>query len=295
MTRAPQAVLFADISGSVSIYDARGDTVGFHLSSGCLRLLRAQVEKHGGRVIKEMGDGMLALHDDAAGSIHAACGMITAMRDPDSDIGKELMQVHVGINFGPVVHDRNDIFGDTVNVAARLLGRAKPDEILMTEAVFAALPGEMQALAQSIDLLSIRGRARPVKVYRYLWADEADTEQTTAGSAGVGEQAALVRLEVEWEGALIIVDRAYPKVRIGRASQNDLVVKHDKVSKSHAEISFRQNRFVLADKSTNGTFLSPQDSVSLRIHREEVTLLGNGVIILGGKSGPQLVYRMVMG
>lgn len=296
LIRPPQAVLFADISGSVGIYAERGDKEGFELSTRCLRLLSAQAEKRGGRVVKELGDAILAIHDDAADAVRAASDMIKAVRDPACDLGGEQIHIRVGITYGTVVHDRNDIFGDTVNVASRLLNLARPDEILLTEAAFQALTAELQETARSIDLLSIRGRPTPVKVYRYLWSRDDDTDPTTeTGGTRLETLLHSVRVEIEFEGKTVVVNSDSPKVSIGRGVHNDLVVEHDKVSRSHGEISFRADRFVLSDRSANGTYLCAENAAPVRLHREDVTLFGKGVIILGTRSGPRIEYRMVIG
>jgi adenylate cyclase len=295
MAAPPQAVLFADISGSVGIYAERGDTVGFQLSSRCLRLLSQQVERHGGRVVKELGDAILAIHDDAAGAVRAASDMIVAVHDPTCDLGVEQVRIRVGVTYGTVLHDRNDIFGDTVNVASRLLSLARPDEILLTEATFAVLPAELQRAARSINMLPIRGRPTPVKVYRYLWNEEDDTDPTTeTGGTRFEDVLESVRIEIEWSGKTAVVSRRIPKVCIGRGAQNDIIIEHDKVSRSHAEISFRVDRFLLSDRSANGSYLCADNAAPVRLHREEVTLFGNGSIILGTRSGPRVDFRMVV-
>lgn len=294
--RVTQAVLFADISGSVGLYAERGDTVGFELSSRCLQLLGEWVRCHGGRVIKELGDAILAVHADAAAAVRTACDMVAGVRDPDSALGREELRIRVGVAFGPVVHDRSDVFGDTVNVASRLLGLARAEEILLTAAAVDALPPELRARARPIDRLALRGRPEPVMVYRYSWRLEEETDQTAAGgdTAAVGSFGDL-RMEVEcasWKG---VVDREHPRLRIGRGADNDLILDHDKVSRVHAEIRLRNHRFFLADRSTNGTLLHPDNALTVRVHREEVALLGSGCIVLGSRSGPRIGYRIVAG
>ena len=126
------AVMFADISGSTRLYESSGDAQAFEMISGCIGRLTALVEKHKGTVIKSMGDGLMVSFASADEALWVGSILQGAEADQDLDVS-------VGFDFGPVIERDGDVFGDTVNVAARLSDVARGGEILMTEKAAALL------------------------------------------------------------------------------------------------------------------------------------------------------------
>jgi len=286
-SRTPTAVLFVDISGSVSMYADRGDTVAFKLNDTCLSLIEERVKEHGGRVIKRAGDAVLAEFAASEEAVGAAVEMLSAVADPENGLRSEGVHVRVGISYGTVVHSEGDIYGDRVNVAARLVSLAGPDEILISGPAYEALPLALQEGARLIDQISLRGHRAPMPVFRYL---EQATDATV--SIGVRPRASRVTLELKRGEDVWTVDGSRPKLRIGRSADNDVVVAEDLVSRYHAEVVLRGDKFVLVDRSTNGTQVKVEDGPDLRVCREELVLVGGGSILLGGGPEAALEYRI---
>lgn len=288
------AVLFADISGSVGIYASKGDTVAFKLNDSCLRIIEGEVANNRGRAIKRAGDAVLAVFDSAADAVQAATGMVTATDDPAGVFSKEGVLVRVGISYGTVVEAEGDVYGDQVNVAARLTSLAGPGEILLTDSVYNVLSSEMQEAARLINQVALRGRAISVPVYRYRWTLEEDATIMNVGPASGATQAKAPRpvLSVTQGARDFDVEPARPKLRIGRKQDNELVIEDDVVSRHHAEIALRGDKFVLTDRSMNGTKVSVENGPTLRVCREEVVLSGSGQISFGEEGGPVLQYRI---
>lgn len=285
--RTPTAVLFADISGSVSMYADRGDTVAFKLNDRCLSLIEERVEQHGGRVIKRAGDAVLAEFQAAEEAVTAAVEMLDAVADPGHGLRSEGVHVRVGISYGTVVHSEGDIYGDRVNVAARLVSLAGPDEILLSAPVYEALPMAMQEGARVIDQISLRGHRAPMRVFRYL---EQPTDATV--SVGPRPRASRAALQLRRGDQVWQVDATRPKLRIGRSAENDVVIAEGVVSRYHAEIVLRGDKFLLIDRSTNGTLVKVEEGPDLRACREEIGLVGGGRILLGGGEEAALEYRI---
>ena len=84
-----------------------------------------------------------------------------------------------------------------------------------------------------------------------------------------------------------------PKLRIGRAADNDITIEQDLVSRYHADVSLRGDKFFLADTSTNGTYLRTDTGEVSRVSREAVTLGGSGRILPGAENVEPILYRMV--
>ncbi|MHA1109004.1 MAG: adenylate/guanylate cyclase domain-containing protein, partial [Alphaproteobacteria bacterium] len=119
------AVLVADICGSTRLYETVGDDTAYRLVARCIAELADNISENDGRVIKTMGDGILSTFAMAEGAFDAAVAMQQGRGDSD-------ILIRVGINYGSVVINGQDVFGDSVNVAAHLLTLAKPGEIILT-------------------------------------------------------------------------------------------------------------------------------------------------------------------
>ena len=150
------AVLFADISGSTKLYDTLGDTQAKRLIDECIGLMRGAVAHYGGRVIKTIGDEVMCVLPDADNGCLAATEMqlkIAAL-PAVADVKRA---IRVGFHAGPVIEEASDVFGDTVNLAARMAGLAKGMQIITTQATVERLSA---AAAGSRPARSPRSRSR---------------------------------------------------------------------------------------------------------------------------------------
>jgi class 3 adenylate cyclase len=283
----PVTALFADISGSTLMYAVRGNEVAFQLTSTCLTLLEGCVAAAGGRVIKRVGDAILAAFGDGEAAVQSAVAMAHALEAPDCPVREENIRVRVGVATGEAVHDAGDIYGDVVNVAARLTSLAGPGEIFLTGETLAALPEHLRNSTRPIDQLALRGRPDWVLVHQYLWKEEGVTVQAT--QRGRGYQAAL---EVSYGPNTFALGQERPSLTIGRDPENDVTIEDDVVSRRHAEIVLRGDKFLVIDRSTNGTYVIIDGGDTFRLSREELTLGGSGRIFAGRQTMTPLRYRV---
>src|SRR5438093_1905420 len=116
-------VLFADITGSTRLYETAGDSRAVEEIAVCMQMLRDAVEAHGGRVVKTMGDAIMALFSTPNAAAAAAARMQTDVESLPA-VGNRKLGLRVGFQSGPVIQRENDVFGDTVNLAYRLHDRA---------------------------------------------------------------------------------------------------------------------------------------------------------------------------
>lgn len=117
-------VLFADVSGSTRLYGKLGDAEALRAIGRCMERMELAVLANTGRVVKTIGDEIMAVFDTVDAGMLAAIAMQQGIDDLPPVAGGK-MAIRVGFHFGPAVDDNKDIFGDTVNVAARLAGLAK--------------------------------------------------------------------------------------------------------------------------------------------------------------------------
>jgi class 3 adenylate cyclase len=283
----PLTVMFADITGSTTLYAQRGDATAFALASTCLDQLETEITASGGRVIKRLGDGVLAVFDLPLRAVEAAVRIRNALADPNANMAREGVRVRVGIASGPAVLADDDVYGDTVNVASRLMNLAGVDEIFLSGKAYEALPPALRAQMRVIDQLLLRNRPAPVLVYEL-----ARQEEDATVSVGVRMRASASTMEITHGEHLFVVGPERPKVTIGRHANSDIRVEHEMVSRTHAEVTLRGDKFVLVDRSTNGTYVYIDRGPMLRVVREELVLSGGGRIVPGVETDEPILYRV---
>jgi len=190
VTRAPaplqqqssMAILFADVSGSTRLYETQGDAKARRMIGRCVELMTESTLKHGGALIKTIGDEVMcrfAAADDAAA---AALDMQEQVSGAAMTGGGGGMAIHVGFHFGPVVEEDKDVFGDAVNVASRMVNLSKRDQILTTGATVERLSPKWRAAMRQVDRAAVRGKSEEIDVYELVWQEAEATR--IAGDAG---------------------------------------------------------------------------------------------------------------
>jgi adenylate cyclase len=191
------------------------------------------------------------------------------------------VQLCVGVNYGPVVEDdTGDLFGDTVNVAARLRSLASPGQIMTTLETLAAAPSLQSVETRSLGSHVLAGKNRPVEVIEVLWEPELGNLTVMAPEASRALDALGLRLS--YDGRLKELSQSGgEEITLGRENDNSIVVPHDSVSRRHATLIVRNGKFYLKDHSANGTYVRSGDSAPIVARRESVPLQGRGDISLG--------------
>jgi len=287
------AVLFADVCESTTIYESIGDTQALTLINRLFGALKRSVAERGGTIVKTLGDGMVCQFAAADAAFHAACDMQDAALAAEVP-GELNLTIKVAFNWGPVVTDAGDVFGDTVNVCARLASLAGPHQVLTTQETLEALSTPLRSRCRVLYPLKVRGRVGEVNVCDVLWRPDPDTTEAFTRSDFAGAREWI--LELVYGGDTVVVEPS-GSVRLGRDKANDVVVNSTLASRVHARIYARGGNFVIADQSSNGTFvLVDGNSRELRLRREEAMLGERGYIGLGGpasKHGDHVLrYRL---
>lgn len=283
----PLTVMFADITASTTMYAERGDAAAFALASACLGLVDAEIRAAGGRVVKHLGDGVLAVFDDPLPAVDAALRIRSAIAAPERGLASEGVQVHVGIASGAAVLADDDIYGDTVNVAARLVSLADGDEIFLSGSVHDALTPALRAQTRLIDQILLRNRPTPVPVYELAREEEDATVSLPVRPRPTG-----ATMQIGHGDRLFVLGPERTRLTIGRHASSDIHVDHEQVSRVHVEIILRTDKFLLVDRSTNGTYVYVDNGPMLRVVREEVVLSGAGRIVPGVETDAPIVYRV---
>ncbi len=273
------AVLFADVVGSTKLYDTLGDVTAKQMIDECLDVLGGVVLQYGGRVIKTIGDEIMCVLPSADAACLAATDMhvkITAL----PVVSQIKRSVRIGFHFGPVIEENNDVFGDTVNVAARMAGLAKSAQIITTGATVAAMSHMLQLSTRKIAALSVKGKGDDVAVSEVIWQGGEELTMTTSSLAFTGKPVSL-RLEHSAQDRAWVVDGGRTSLVLGRDANCDIVIADRNASRQHARIECRRDKFFLVDQSTNGTSVAMGTEAEVLLRREEIMLRGTGRIGFG--------------
>ena len=276
-------ILFADLVGSTSLYRALGDEKAELVVRVGLERARTTVKGHGGRVIKSLGDGLLCLFGDASGAAAAAVDLQRETRTAVTADGA-MIRLRIGFYAGPVLERDNDVFGDAVNVAARLCSMAKPESILTTDQTSKLLSTEFQATVRVFDQTPVKGIKESFTIVQLVWDRRSHTEMFSMTSAGPAIVA--FSLTLVYQDREIKLNPANLPFVIGRETDCALIVAAPFASRHHAKLEYRRGKFMLVDQSTNGTYLIAslkRDAPAMYLRDESFPLMGEGLISLGAK------------
>jgi class 3 adenylate cyclase len=269
------AILFADICESTKLYESAGDEEAYRLNGQSLELMREATLKAGGTVIRTQGDGMLSTFPSAKAAFDAAIDM------QDAHEGSRL-SIKIGIHHGRALRGiGGDVYGDAVNMAARISSQARPGETLLSGDAVTMLPSRYQPRLRVLDSTTFKGKTIPSNVYIVV-TDRGDGTDTVFGTP-------MPAIALRPSSALLLthgssrlqLDENRRRATLGRDRSCDLVVAASFASRVHAVIEVRRGRYVLTDQSTNGTFVSDGRGEALFLKRESTDLGSEGTISLG--------------
>ena len=275
------AILFADVSGSTSLYEKLGDQRALAAIDKVLAELRKSIAFQSGRVIKTIGDELMAVLPSADAAMQAACDMqgrvaaIPLMENAP-------LAIRVGFHFGPAIEEGGDFFGDAVNTAARMAGLAKAGQIITSGATVEALSPLLREATRDLDAMTVKGKQDEIRIFEVIWHDSPDLTTMAARDSAVSRHEPTLTLTY---GAMTLaLGLARQAASLGRDAANDLVIADKMASRVHARIEHRRGQFFLTDQSTNGTYVTLEGDAEIMLKREQLMLRGRGVISLGHSS-----------
>jgi class 3 adenylate cyclase len=273
------AVLFAELIGAADLYERAGDTAAHESIAECFERLGRAAASCKAKVIKRTGARLMLLApsaDDAAGAAiamqQAACEFPAALSS---------LALGVGFHYGPVIEDNSDVFGDAVNLAARLVEQAARGQILFAADTSDVLSTRSRRSLRRLYALPVKGRSMEVALCELVW--RADQAPTMFPARGVEPLHA--KLKLKYRGRKVMLRDSHAAFTIGRDTDCALVVPDNEVSRHHCTIQRRSDHFVLADQSTNGTFVTVEGEGEVALKHEALTLRKRGWISLGGPKG----------
>jgi adenylate cyclase len=272
------SVLFADVSGSTKLYETAGDAAAHAAIDSCLDALRKAVESAGGRVVKTIGDEVMALYatpDAAAGSAAAMHAAMEAL----PEVGGMRLGVRIAFHCGPVIQKDGDVFGDTVNLAARLVEHSQKGQILTSQETADALGLMFRAWTRKLYPIPVKGKAEEVGLCELVW--KADGDATQMARPRTTTLPARTPIKLAYRGTELTRRRDNDAVVLGREEGCGVTVATQTASRRHCTVERRADKWILRDHSTNGTYVTVEGDSEVLLRREEFTLRKHGWISLG--------------
>jgi class 3 adenylate cyclase len=276
-TNRKTTVLFAGFIGLDNVIKAAGDSTAQEAVARCFERIGGAATSCGGRLAKTMRDKAMILvatpdaAADAAVAIHTAVAEFPAVAAIKLTLG-------IGFQYGPVIQKDTDVFGDTVNLAARLGEQAAQGQIITSQETADSLSPIYRPWLRKLGAVEVKGRSDQVEICELVW--RADDSATLISKRKVSTEGVL-KLKLKHRGVEVVRRREKDAVVIGRDPECGLVVDHDQVSRHHCTIERRGDKFVLSDTSSNGTYVTIQGEQEVLLTREELTLSKRGWIAFG--------------
>ena len=283
-------VVFTDLHGSTAVFEALGNVRATETITQITAWIARQCEAANGRVVKTLGDGVLALFPDGASALRVVVELQRVHFKRLARSPKETgMPIRIGLASGDVELVSGDCYGDAVNVAARLCDLCGPNQIWADAASLKDVREVQGMTFRMLGPINIRGRAEPCTVSQIEWREEEVSDFLTmqgdiAPYLIPGESDVLGRdVELRWVDHVQVFHSFELPVHIGRVRTVEFMVNDPRVSRTHARLEWRNGSVVLVDVSSYGSWIrfSGSNGADVLLRREECVLHGEGELALG--------------
>jgi len=179
------AILATDVVGYSRLMEADEEGTQEHLKILLRQLVNPKIKEHRGRIVKNTGDGMLVEFGSVVDAVRCAVDMQCRMIDRNVELSEDKrISFRIGVNLGDVIVESEDIFGDGVNIAARLEALAEPGGICASRVVYEEVAGKLDVTFEDMGEQSIKNIARPVRVYRIVLGERVGLSEPAKGHQG---------------------------------------------------------------------------------------------------------------
>ncbi|MDA2915874.1 adenylate/guanylate cyclase domain-containing protein [Nitrospinae bacterium AH_259_B05_G02_I21] len=313
--KRPMAILFTDLKGSTAIFGERSDIDGVLVIQRTEALIRPIVGNYGGTVIKTIGDAVMASFPSATEAVEAAIAIQRTLESDNRErTAEDRLVLRIGINAGKGLIKAADVYGQVVNIAAKLQGAAEGDQILISKTMFQALSDELTQRAEPRGTLEVAGLTQPLEVYDVHW-QEGDRrpapEKLAAPSEPhlitmAGENTLTQRLlggrTIEVSSFPFRVGRN-PLQEAGRAEKhppskiptNDLYLYDSppyRISREHFQIEVHDGKYVVRDRASRlGLIVNGRGIGGDHPESKQTLVKGVNLLVVGDADSP---YRFLI-
>ncbi|WP_294766658.1 adenylate/guanylate cyclase domain-containing protein [uncultured Rhodoferax sp.] len=298
-------VVFTDLHGSTAVFEALGNARATESVTQITTWIAQQCERHRGRLVKTLGDGVMVVFTEPADAVSAVVDIQRQHFKTTSRQHSDLrLPIRVGMASGEVEMVANDCYGDAVNVAARLCDLCGPNQIWASANTLEQVPEVRGSSFRMLGPINIRGRAEPCNVYQIEWREEEPSDFLTMQAQLspedlLGKEDALGReVILQWMDVVKSFKSFELPVHIGRVKDMEFVVNDPRVSRTHARLEWRNGCVMLVDVSSYGSWVrfSEAGGADVLLRREECVLHGKGELALGASffdiSAPTVAFTV---
>jgi adenylate cyclase len=263
-------VLFAGVTCG-----GAGDASAADSLTRCVEVLQQAAKASGGRVVKARGAEVMVLFPTPDAAARAAARMhlyVESLPEAAHSLG-----VRIAFHCGPVAQSSaDDVFGDTVNLAAQLAEKAAKGQIVTSEATASKLSPHIRKSMLPLSAAQIAATQERLALGELVWRQGPSTI-----AFPMGEAQPAARFLLTYGTRKIERRREGDSALVGRDAVCDLVIPDTTASRRHCTVLRRSDRIVLRDHSTNGTFVTAEGEPEVRVHEAEIPLRRRGWISLG--------------
>jgi adenylate cyclase len=282
-------VVFADLFGSTGVFEALGNAKATEAVTQATNWVAEKIATNGGRVVKLLGDGVLATFKNSPDAIAAVVDIQRSHQLRLAGVPPQLyMPLRIGVVRGDVVLVDDDCYGDAVNTASRLSELTGPHQIWVNDKAIEEGPKLSDVHFRFLGPIAIRGRSEPCNVYQIEWQEDQNSEYFTVQAPGnPSSHAPFVdalggQIKLTFNEHQQTFQAFELPIHIGRFRKVDFVVNDPRVSRTHVRIEWRNGSFMMVDESSYGSWVRFAGSgADLMLRRDECVLHGQGQIALG--------------
>lgn len=252
--------MFTDIKGSTAYFENFGDIAGLAMVHECNDALRAVIEEHGGRVIKTIGDAVMAVFEDCDQSVRAGISMQRRLREKNAKRKKtDEMLVRIGLHHGMGIVKSDDVFGDVVNVTSRVESIAQPEQIVISDSLQRKVsPTEFDLVF--LGRFRLKGKSEERDLYQVRWSDTKFAPLRVAHTAITRPSLPNASLQQLANDGAVVAE--YPVTIKGIIVSN---AEADPKSPEYSKLTTVQARFSLMDGQPTVEDIGKTDRIFIRL------------------------------
>ncbi|MCH9637940.1 MAG: adenylate/guanylate cyclase domain-containing protein [Betaproteobacteria bacterium] len=275
-------VMFVDVAGSVELYSNLGDFKAHNRIKHFMRSMTMLIEHYQGKVVETIGDEIMCMFNITNNALDAACAIQENTRS-----GKLALDVRIGLHAGVTGVEKGRLFGDTVNVSARVVALSKAGQIMLSQHAYQWLSDVNKSRVRYFNEVYIKGKRTPYTIYEAVWDQKGRTVMSHSGVTSLFDRRLHVnQLSLRYSDVDIELTEG-DELLLGRGNLCGLRVESDAASRIHATLKCQDGKLVLIDRSTNGTFVKTNpgkrstDNFMFYLHHKMWMTTCDGVICLG--------------
>ncbi len=284
-------VCFVDIVGSTSYFEEHGDVKGMVWVHECIETLSRVATEHGGTICKTIGDAVMTSYDDPVKAVQASIEMQKAIEAHNQSCAPDMkIKVRIGLNYGDGLVKEKDVFGDVVNVAARIESAAKADQIFIS-ADLEKMVKAANLPTQKLPDLTAKGKAERVSIYEVLWMRDKSGKPISAvrlPSPTMAGRTPVTEAVKPPSGTVVLSAAAIADLLAKPTLQYSLVIVRP--DGTHGQ-SFKLDKQANTLGRVEGDIVFPDDNLVSRRHAR-LTIANEGLIVEDLNSANGVYWRL---